>query len=131
MTFSNTSKINDWLDDHVQFQPDGNGPSCSFAVDGDDVTRPHKLALTLYKQISRNSRDHDFDSEYDEWDVGDARTQTFVLYVNWPESEDDLTKSVVQLTAYAWAHEALEWLRVDGKMPHDPHVDGDVIVTWP
>lgn len=119
--------------DDVVFKPFGQ-EGWHFVINRHDK-EPGVVMLTLVNSFARDAREFDFGAEEDDWTLMDGREQTFTerqigLAIC---TEKELYAAVAHLTSYAFAHEALEWLRRWGPnneaiMLHDPHKDGDVLV---
>lgn len=48
-----------------------------------------------------------------------------------PFSVENIGRNVALHVATTSAHEALEWLRIDGELIFDPHADGEPVVSLP
>lgn len=94
-------------------------------LDDEDPTSP-VLEIIAY---THNSRD---DRWFDEF-VPDDLPSTLRFRMPLDEtdcfSEDTLVHAVCLAIAQFAAHEALEWVRIDGRMAHDPHVHGEPRVS--
>lgn len=127
-------EANDFLDT-LKFWPFGTSHEGRFVIEEDDPEHLHLRRLG-YDSSSWNFGD-EFEDDADLYDkntdLDNLHTQDFTLTLNPGDLDtvDDLLGRVAYLTAYAMAHEGLEWLRhADGSYVHDPHQDGgDVVVS--
>lgn len=136
-TLLDVEDVQMFLDDELVYLPNGQ-QGWHFTIDtgedGDYDILPDYWMLVLVNNFARHSREHDFNSETDDWTMLDGKTQRFAMQFLATELKDPerLRYCVAKLVAYAGAHEALEWLRqwvgVEAVMVHDPHEDGDVVV---
>lgn len=118
--------IDDLLQD-TEFAPQGAG-SWRFEYDTPDG---EGLTLRLIHNLCRDSRTYDWDADFDDFDpLRDGRDQAFQLTVDWPADDQTLASELVKLVAYAGAHEALEWIRIRGVLPADPHGAGQDVAVW-
>lgn len=114
-----------YLEERVVFQPFGQR-HWDFSVEEEAGL----VFLVCRNHFARDSRTHEFDREEedDPWTYLDSSMQSTTIPISVPISEVELRKLLAMMAAQFLAHEALEWLRIDGEMPHDPHEDGDVWV---
>lgn len=88
------------------------------------------VTLTATLPDSRNSRVFDWGDGYLRPGVKtfhQIATKGIPRPNNIPELRHEICVFIAQLAA----HEMLEWMYVDGELPHDPHRHGDVTVRIP
>jgi hypothetical protein len=137
MTVTEVLSIED-MQEHLEdviLRPFGQEQTFHFTIE-EDEDNVNFLLLTLTNNFAWDSRTFDFAVEDFCGSMLDMHSQTFTrsFYRHSKLTLQDLDMEVVHLTAYAFAHESLEWLRRwegnDAVLIYDPHSDdGDVQVV--
>lgn len=100
----------------------------TYEADVDD-TNPDAPMLKLVA-YTRDSRDERYFDECPPDELPSPLTFTFVLQPDDMDDEDSVVYAVCRAVATFAAHEALEWTRYKGRMPHDPHIHGAPVVDF-